>query len=1357
MNSKWKANKIGLVDFWYYDIQEFYFSEGRMLLRGSNGSGKSVTMQSFIPLLLDGNMRPERLDPFGSRARKMENYLLEENDPREERTGYLYMEFKREETETYITIGMGMRARKNKKLDPWYFILFDGRRINEDFMLYKEMHNKLVLTKKELRNRMEEGGRVFDTQNEYMEEVNKQIFGFETLDEYKEMIDLLIQLRTPKLSKEFKPSIINEILSSSLQTLSEEDLRPMSEAIENMDGVKANLDALKSSREAAQKIARVYDRYNKAVLFDKTNFYREKQAECGAVLKKGAVFDQEIERLGLRLGEIQAKSQGAEIEQKVLEEERESLNASDAQTLKGRELDLKKAAERLQASIEKKTAEYEQKKELFIQDRNKQKKEQEALEAAKETIMDNLQEMGALAEDVSFDEHSFMEDELKKELAAPHRFEVHKVLLKERMEITEKALDALKEEKRCSTEYDRKLREFDLEKEKRDKAEREVRQFENQSGQIKNELTEQLYGWEQKNKELKLSKETLQQITIQIERFSGSSNYGDIKEIVREFKNQREDSVSSKLLEINAIMKQQKEELLKQQEELKRWETMEDPEPEIPEKVRRNREVLREKGISYIPFYKAIDFCGNLSEERRDAVEEALLEMGILDALIVPLDDREAIMKLDPGICDKYMFSTPEHVKECLLQVVEIDNRENDILFYQQVSNALRSIGYESSHHTALYADGSYQIGAITGTITKTYHARYIGVRAREEFRKSKVLELKGIIGEIEEGILILQEDSSDQKRQIEGLRQEFIEFPSGEDLRIAVREYENAILAAEQIKVNLLQMEEKLKAVLEELNKVKRQVQELCTKAYLPMVLERCEEARENFSQYKELLNQLEMDHHKYLEIVSRLLDLTERLEQLEMDMDNLLYDKNSYFQEKRTNEGNLHSVREQLKLTNYEQIRERMDYCSKRLKDIPEERIALAKEETDCQGKLGNAREERVKNELYSGRIREEAAVLKKVFLEEYSLHYVQEIFETDREEESMTIAERVHGILEGMAGSRKQSDLLADLQEIYHENRAELLEYQPAMEKLFEQEKEETVLSKMEISRVDIVAKYAGIKVKFKELLAKIEEDLKEQEELLSMKDRELFEDILANTISKKIRARIHASNAWVDKMNALMGEMKTSSGLTLSLKWRSKSAEHEEQLSTNELVELLKKDSEIMREEEVERISKHFRSKIEEARKLMDQGMAERSFHMIMREILDYRKWFEFQLECRKTGENKKELTDRVFFTFSGGEKAMAMYVPLFSAVVAKYEGANQDAPRMISLDEAFAGVDETNIKDMFRLMVSFRFDFIINSQILYGDYETVPNLAIYQLLRKENAKFVSVIPYHWNGISRTLVQ
>ena len=88
-----------------------------------------------------------------------------------------------------------------------------------------------------------------------------------------------------------------------------------------------------------------------------------------------------------------------------------------------------------------------------------------------------------------------------------------------------------------------------------------------------------------------------------------------------------------------------------------------------------------------------------------------------------------------------------------------------------------------------------------------------------------------------------------------------------------------------------------------------------------------------------------------------------------------------------------------------------------------------------------------------------------------------------------------------------------------------------------------------------------------VKFKELIAKLREDAEDQKRLLSDKERELFEDILANTISKKIRAKIHSSNRWVEKMNQLMGTMHTSSGLKLSLRWKHKRAEKEEQLDLN----------------------------------------------------------------------------------------------------------------------------------------------------------------------------------------------
>ncbi|MCK9911016.1 hypothetical protein MXD81_17840, partial [Microbacteriaceae bacterium K1510] len=87
--NRWQLSRAGLVNFWYYDDEYFEFADGKLLLRGTNGSGKSVTMQSLLPVLLDGKKSPDRLDPFGSKARRMEDYLLGEKEVtgRDERTG----------------------------------------------------------------------------------------------------------------------------------------------------------------------------------------------------------------------------------------------------------------------------------------------------------------------------------------------------------------------------------------------------------------------------------------------------------------------------------------------------------------------------------------------------------------------------------------------------------------------------------------------------------------------------------------------------------------------------------------------------------------------------------------------------------------------------------------------------------------------------------------------------------------------------------------------------------------------------------------------------------------------------------------------------------------------------------------------------------------------------------------------------------------------------------------------------------------------------------------------------------------------------------------------------------------------
>lgn len=66
------------------------------------------------------------------------------------------------------------------------------------------------------------------------------------------------------------------------------------------------------------------------------------------------------------------------------------------------------------------------------------------------------------------------------------------------------------------------------------------------------------------------------------------------------------------------------------------------------------------------------------------------------------------------------------------------------------------------------------------------------------------------------------------------------------------------------------------------------------------------------------------------------------------------------------------------------------------------------------------------------------------------------------------------------------------------------------------------------------------------------------------------------------------------------------------------------------------------------------------------------------------------------------------------------------------------------------------VDENNIREMFALVEQLSFNYIMNSQALWGDYDTVRSLAVCELVRPKNAPFVSVVVrYHWDGRVRTL--
>lgn len=736
--------------------------------------------------------------------------------------------------------------------------------------------------------------------------------------------------------------------------------------------------------------------------------------------------------------------------------------------------------------------------------------------------------------------------------------------------------------------------------------------------------------------------------------------------------------------------------------------------------------------------------------ETCDHLEEALLKMGILDAIVVEEQYKEQVLVPVKGCEDHYLFAGKPAEGKSLLDVLELNENVNDIFSNQRLTGILSNISYGGEEMVSITSDGTYHMGVLTGTVTGEYQAGYLGVKARERNRLVKIEECKKRIAEIEENIALIQRECEILQQRKCRLEEEYKCLPDDTDMREALNSLMEQEREQEQLRIANRKLEEQLTAFLENIKNKKRAVLEIAEKLYLTCSYEVFFEAKNAAEGYDKALVGLKSDHEMLVHSVRYLKDRKQHLEDLDDDLDQIRYDIAEQERQIKRKQEERESILGQLALTDYEAIRERLDTCVKWLKAFPQELQKQTAEKTQAEDESRQIEKDQKANEDKISLYEHRAGFFAKCYESEKGLAYVKL---PDQ------IVDDVKHIQEYLATDVKGMDkdsVITNLNQVYFENRIFLTDHQLTQSSLFEDFDKEEKIEGFSAKRLDISARYQGIKVSFTSLLTHLEEDILELENLIKDGDRELFEDILANTVSRKIRGKINASNIWVQKMNRLMNGMDTSSGLKLSLRWRSKTAEKEDQLDTRELVELLKKDYRLMSEEEAAKLSSHFRSKVDEARRSARESSGMISFYQIMKETLDYRKWFEFQLFSQKSGERQKELTNSVFGTFSGGEKAMSMYVPLFSAVVAKYQGGREDAPRLISLDEAFAGVDNRNIRDMFRLMTQFGFDFIINSQVLWGDCDTLDALAIYQLIRPENAKFVTVMPYLWNGHGKELL-
>jgi len=250
-------------------------------------------------------------------------------------------------------------------------------------------------------------------------------------------------------------------------------------------------------------------------------------------------------------------------------------------------------------------------------------------------------------------------------------------------------------------------------------------------------------------------------------------------------------------------------------------------------------------------------------------------------------------------------------------------------------------------------------------------------------------------------------------------------------------------------------------------------------------------------------------------------------------------------------------------------------------------------------------------------------------------------------------------------------------------------------------------------------------------------------REQEALLTVREREVFEDALLSAMCRQLNTRTTAARDLVRQIDRAMRERKMSSGKTVGISW-----ELHGDLSTEQrkVVRLLEYHPANLAPAQLDELRTHFSREVKTAR----MAQASQSYRDILASVLDYRAWRRFVLRLADSSGHEETLTKARHSKLSGGEKAVSLHIPLFAAAHAQFSSASPACPRLVALDEAFAGIDIQGKPELMSLSVEFDLDLFMTGFDLWVTFPGVPMAAHYDLVHVASLNTVSSMLLLWDG-------
>ncbi|MGW9115104.1 TIGR02680 family protein [Streptomyces sp. NPDC055663] len=1351
--SRWQPHRAGILNVWRYYDETFTFHQGRLLLRGQNGSGKSKALELLLPFLFDASLRPNRLSTFGGSERTMHWNMLGAGASGKTRVGYVWMEFRRvgdDGAEQWFGCGARLHASVHTSTAHAEYFTTGSRIAHPDGVpLVNEAGQPL--TKAALAAALRDQGEVYPSATDYRTAVRRALFAGMAEQRYESLLSALLQLRQPKLSERLDPSLLSTLLSRALPPLGEGEITELAEGFERLDRQRDHLDRLDAEVAAAETVASRQRAYARRVLRAGAAGLISATTDMDDLTRAARQSDEELDEALAERESTQILRDEQELRAHVLDETVEGLRESDAYQ-KGEELDrlrrdtaglVAAAKERHMTARSARTGAEEDRKLADETAGHARTFDEHAREAADEV------HRSARASGMESVHHE-VEAILDVKPAAPlsdglgsgtggRRPENFGAIARTPGEdaarrarrLLRGAVTARREQVTHITEaieeHDRAVRDRGtaegLLDEARTRLGEAIVHRDETAGAWDDAVAgqaERLLAWAADCTELSIADPGELAAKAVVE--------ADVRALVDAAARLLDQEIATARVGVRAAHRGLGEERDRLDEEARRLSGESDLPPPAP----LTRTTVRTTAAG-APLWRLVAFHEGVPVAVQAAVEAALEASGLLDAWVSP-SEGITLPGHDTRVEATLAAAAPG---PSLLDVLRPE--ANIPVPADTVTRILVGVAYgttlPSGHQAAVSAGGAWRLGPATGTWSKSEPA-FIGALARQRTRQRRIAELTGRIEETDAALAALDDQLYELDARAARLDADQAARPDHRELDARRRDWDRAeeVVAArdEVVRDTTMHLARRETEVADALRMLSRRAAE----HGLPTDRDRLRSFSGGIERFRDLADSW---------VDARLTAATaaERARQTAAQADRSRRIADESARDAAVAEAKAVGMTARLQAVeatvgeDYRQIVARVAETRAERDRCRDDARRANRLLVDLEGHIGELKA----TSSQDAERREKAVAARDGAARRFRHLCLVGLAEDAGIAPELDFGDGTKATLEAARATAAQwpglpyalrnlGDAATRLSEAVHEARGHL-----------------GVRADLALEPDDDVQLFTatldGVRVGATGLLTTLTQERDRSRGDISTAERRLFDQILTGDIRRHLAARIRRAGELVAHMNGHLERVRTASNVAVQLVWDVRPDLPD---STRTARQLLLKDPGRVTESDREALHAFFRGRIEEAK----NSDTAASWEEHLGEVLDYTAWHSFTVRLdRADGNGWQPLTKRLHGALSGGEKAIALHLPLFAAVAAHYEDVLL-GPRLILLDEVFVGVDTVNRGQVFALLAALDLDLMITSDHEWGTYRELPGIAVHQLLTDGNDEAVTSARFVWNG-------